>query len=114
MQTEDIYLCGYGFILTDLFLLIDPQALQGQMTGHQTAIDTLRKTAESLITSEGDLLSNTDEIQETVGEGKIKVGSQFCTVYMISENLNDFMYRQIMGSGFQPLNMQVERCQTLK
>ncbi len=48
----------------------DLQALQGQMTGHQTAVDTLRKTAESLITSEGDLLSNPDEIQETVGEGK--------------------------------------------
>ncbi len=51
-----------------LFLLIYPQALQGQMTGRQTAIETLRKTAESLLTSEGDLLSNTDEIQETVGE----------------------------------------------
>ena len=46
------------------------QALQGQMTGRQTAVDTLRKTAESLITCEGDLLSNPDEIQETVGEGK--------------------------------------------
>ncbi|XP_078477699.1 LOW QUALITY PROTEIN: dystonin-like, partial [Lampetra planeri] len=43
-------------------------ALQGQMTGHQTAIDTLRKTAESLVTSEGDLLSNPDEIQETVDD----------------------------------------------
>lgn len=42
------------------------------MTGHQTAIDTLRKIAESLITSEGDLLSNTDEIQETVGEGRFE------------------------------------------
>lgn len=36
--------------------------------GHQTAIDSLRKAAESLVTSEGDLLSNPDEIQETVGE----------------------------------------------
>ncbi|TKS85463.1 Dystonin 230 kDa bullous pemphigoid antigen 230/240 kDa bullous pemphigoid antigen [Collichthys lucidus] len=43
-------------------------ALQGQMTGHQIAIDTLRKTAESLITSDGDLLSNSDEIQETVDD----------------------------------------------
>ncbi|XP_060895593.1 dystonin [Labrus mixtus] len=48
--------------------LEDTKALQGQMTGHQTAIDTLRKTAESLITSEGDLLSNSDEIQETVDD----------------------------------------------
>lgn len=40
------------------------------MTGHQTAVDALRKTAESLITCEGELLSNTDEIQEAVGEGK--------------------------------------------
>lgn len=70
---------------------IDPQALQGQMTGHQTAIDTLRKTAESLITSEGDLLSNSDEIQETVGEGKIDVASWFCnlSIYIISEILKD-------------------------
>ncbi|XP_041644812.1 dystonin isoform X11 [Cheilinus undulatus] len=48
--------------------LEDTKVLQGQMTGHQTAIDTLRKTAESLITSEGDLLSNPDEIQETVDD----------------------------------------------
>ncbi|XP_036979883.1 dystonin isoform X15 [Acanthopagrus latus] len=48
--------------------LEETKGLQGQMTGHQTAIDTLRKIAESLITSEGDLLSNTDEIQETVDD----------------------------------------------
>nr|XP_043884695.1 dystonin-like isoform X4 [Solea senegalensis] len=49
--------------------LEETKALQGQMTGHQTSVDTLRKIAESLITSEGDLLSNPEEIQETVGEG---------------------------------------------
>lgn len=38
--------------------------------GHQTSIDSLRKTAESLIKSDGDLLSNPDEIQETLGKGK--------------------------------------------
>ncbi|KAL7384249.1 hypothetical protein ABVT39_026968 [Epinephelus coioides] len=48
--------------------LEETKALQGQMTGHQTAIDTLRKAAESLITSEGDLLSNSDDIQETVDD----------------------------------------------
>ncbi|XP_032397340.1 dystonin isoform X18 [Etheostoma spectabile] len=48
--------------------LEETKALQGQMTGHQTAIDTLRKVAESLITSEGDLLSNSDDIQETVDD----------------------------------------------
>ncbi|XP_034057777.1 dystonin isoform X10 [Gymnodraco acuticeps] len=48
--------------------LEDTKALQGQMTGHQTAVDTLRKAAESLITSEGDLLSNSDQIQETVDD----------------------------------------------
>ncbi|XP_071336943.1 dystonin isoform X4 [Trachinotus anak] len=48
--------------------LEETKSLQGQMTGHQTAIDTLRKTAESLVTSEGDLLSNPDEIQETVDD----------------------------------------------
>ncbi|KAM7408864.1 hypothetical protein PAMA_002539 [Pampus argenteus] len=46
--------------------LEETKALQGEMTGHQTAVDTLRKTAESLVTCEGDLLSNPDEIQETV------------------------------------------------
>ncbi|KAF3708317.1 Dystonin 230 kDa bullous pemphigoid antigen 230/240 kDa bullous pemphigoid antigen [Channa argus] len=48
--------------------LEETKTLQGQMMAHQTAIDTLRKTAESLITSEGDLLSNPDEIQETVDD----------------------------------------------
>ncbi|KAM6922361.1 dystonin isoform 1-T1 [Lycodopsis pacificus] len=48
--------------------LEETKALQGQMTGHQTGIDTLRKAAESLITSEGDLLSNSDDIQETVDD----------------------------------------------
>uniref|UniRef100_A0A3Q0SXG4 Dystonin n=1 Tax=Amphilophus citrinellus TaxID=61819 RepID=A0A3Q0SXG4_AMPCI len=48
--------------------LEDTKALQGQMMGHQTAIDSLRKAAESLVTSEGDLLSNPDEIQETVDD----------------------------------------------
>uniref|UniRef100_A0A3Q3IQ51 Dystonin n=1 Tax=Monopterus albus TaxID=43700 RepID=A0A3Q3IQ51_MONAL len=48
--------------------LEETKALQGQMMGYQTAIDTLRKTAECLITSEGDLLSNPDEIQETVDD----------------------------------------------
>ncbi|KAK5908368.1 hypothetical protein CgunFtcFv8_016434 [Champsocephalus gunnari] len=48
--------------------LEDTKALQGQMTGHQTAVDTLRKAAESLITSEGDLLSNSDDIQETADD----------------------------------------------
>ncbi|KAM3606228.1 uncharacterized protein V6R79_013141 [Siganus canaliculatus] len=46
----------------------DTKALQSQMTGRQTAVDTLRKTAESLIASEGELLSNSDEIQETVDD----------------------------------------------
>ncbi|XP_067466005.1 microtubule-actin cross-linking factor 1 isoform X2 [Thunnus thynnus] len=48
--------------------LEETKTLQGQMTGHQTAVDTLCKTTESLITSEGDLLSNPDEIQETVDD----------------------------------------------
>ncbi|KAM9847860.1 microtubule-actin cross-linking factor 1 [Aulostomus maculatus] len=48
--------------------LEEAKALQGQMTGHQTAIDTLRKTAESLVASEGDLLSNPEEIQEAVDD----------------------------------------------
>lgn len=65
------------YILSDSFLCMDPQALQGQMAGHQTAIDTLRKAAESLTTSEGELLSNADEIQESVGEGHTGARSSF-------------------------------------
>ncbi|KAM9727060.1 dystonin isoform 18-T18 [Menidia menidia] len=48
--------------------LEETKALQGQMVGHQTAVDTLRKTAELLVTSEGNLLSNPDDIQETVDD----------------------------------------------
>ncbi|XP_036071365.1 dystonin isoform X3 [Oryzias melastigma] len=48
--------------------LEETKALQGQMMGHQTAVETLRKTAESLVTCEGNLLSNQDEIQETVDD----------------------------------------------
>nr|XP_061794508.1 dystonin-like [Nerophis lumbriciformis] len=48
--------------------LEDTKVLQGQMSGHQTAIDTLSKAADSLITSDGNLLSNLDEIQETVDD----------------------------------------------
>ncbi|KAK2824200.1 hypothetical protein Q5P01_021375 [Channa striata] len=48
--------------------LEETKTLQGQMTVHQIAIDTLCKTAESLIASEGDLLSNPEEIQETVDD----------------------------------------------
>ncbi|XP_076019188.1 dystonin isoform X10 [Genypterus blacodes] len=48
--------------------LEETKALQGQMTGHQTGIEGLRKTAESLISSEGDMLSNPDEIQERVDD----------------------------------------------
>ncbi|XP_061693198.1 dystonin [Syngnathoides biaculeatus] len=48
--------------------LENTKALQGQISAHQTAIDTLRKTADSLVTSDGNLLSNADEIQETVDD----------------------------------------------
>ncbi|XP_019902781.3 dystonin isoform X25 [Esox lucius] len=48
--------------------LEDTKALQGQTTGRQTTVETLRKTADSLVTSEGDLLTNQDEIQETVDD----------------------------------------------
>ncbi|XP_072533687.1 dystonin isoform X13 [Salminus brasiliensis] len=46
--------------------LEETKALQGQTTGRQAAMETLRKTADALIASEGDLLSNQDEIQEAV------------------------------------------------
>ncbi|CAL8257405.1 unnamed protein product [Lota lota] len=48
--------------------LEDTKSLQGQMTGRQTAVETLRKTCDSLISCEGDLLSHPEEIQETVDD----------------------------------------------
>uniref|UniRef100_A0A4W5L9J1 Dystonin n=1 Tax=Hucho hucho TaxID=62062 RepID=A0A4W5L9J1_9TELE len=48
--------------------LEDTKALQNQTTGHQTAVETLRKTSDSLVTAEGDLLTNQNEIQETVDD----------------------------------------------
>eukprot|EP00063_Salmo_salar_P094881 XP_014069716.1 PREDICTED: dystonin-like isoform X19 [Salmo salar] len=48
--------------------LEDTKALQNQITGRQTAVETLRKTSDSLVTAEGDLLTNQDEIQETVDD----------------------------------------------
>ncbi|MCJ8730922.1 hypothetical protein PDJAM_G00189710 [Pangasius djambal] len=48
--------------------LEETKALQGQTTGHQVAMETLRKTADALITAEGDLLNNKDEIQEAVDD----------------------------------------------
>ncbi|XP_047667970.1 dystonin isoform X24 [Tachysurus fulvidraco] len=48
--------------------LEETKALQGQTTGHQVALETLRKTADALITAEGDLLNNKDELQEAVDD----------------------------------------------
>ncbi|XP_055786173.1 dystonin-like isoform X12 [Salvelinus fontinalis] len=48
--------------------LEDTKVLQNQTTGRQTAVETLHKTSDSLVTAEGDLLTNQDEIQETVDD----------------------------------------------
>ncbi|KAF4105424.1 hypothetical protein G5714_013086 [Onychostoma macrolepis] len=48
--------------------LEETKNLQGQTTSRQAAVDTLRKTADALISAEGDLLSNPEEIQETVDD----------------------------------------------
>ncbi|KAF4090023.1 hypothetical protein AMELA_G00044950, partial [Ameiurus melas] len=48
--------------------LEETKALQGQTAGHQVALETLRKTADALITAEGDLLNNKDEIREAVDD----------------------------------------------
>ncbi|KTF96961.1 hypothetical protein cypCar_00005784 [Cyprinus carpio] len=51
------------------FITISGQkSLQGQTTSRQAAVDTLRKTADALISAEGDLLSHPEEIQETVDD----------------------------------------------
>nr|XP_023651014.1 dystonin isoform X10 [Paramormyrops kingsleyae] len=46
--------------------LEETKALQRQTSGRQAAIETLRKVTDALITAEGGLLTNQDEIQETV------------------------------------------------
>ncbi|XP_041107393.1 dystonin-like [Polyodon spathula] len=46
--------------------LEETKALQGQMSGRQGAVEKLRKTADALIATEGDLLANQNTIQETV------------------------------------------------
>ncbi|XP_016422390.1 dystonin [Sinocyclocheilus rhinocerous] len=48
--------------------LEETKSLQGQTTSRQAAVDTLRKTADALISAEGDLLSHPGEIQETVDD----------------------------------------------
>ncbi|XP_051503373.1 dystonin-like [Myxocyprinus asiaticus] len=48
--------------------LEETKSLQGQTTDRQAAVDTLKKTADALITAEGDLLASTEEIQETVDD----------------------------------------------
>ncbi|KAM9476478.1 dystonin isoform 14-T14 [Clarias gariepinus] len=48
--------------------LEETKALQGHTTGHQVALETLRKTADALITAEGDLLNNKEDIQEAVDD----------------------------------------------
>ncbi|XP_073690782.1 dystonin [Garra rufa] len=48
--------------------LEETKNLQGQTTSRQAAVETLRKTADALINAEGDLLSNPEEIQETVDD----------------------------------------------
>uniref|UniRef100_A0A672MIY4 Dystonin n=1 Tax=Sinocyclocheilus grahami TaxID=75366 RepID=A0A672MIY4_SINGR len=48
--------------------LEETKSLQGQTTSRQAAVDSLRKTADALISAEGDLLSHPEEIQETVDD----------------------------------------------
>uniref|UniRef100_A0A8C1IXG1 Dystonin n=1 Tax=Cyprinus carpio TaxID=7962 RepID=A0A8C1IXG1_CYPCA len=48
--------------------LEETKNLQGQTTSCQAAVDSLRKTADALISAEGDLLSHPEEIQETVDD----------------------------------------------
>ncbi|XP_062851947.1 dystonin isoform X3 [Trichomycterus rosablanca] len=48
--------------------LEEAKTLQEQTIGRQVAVDTLRKAAEALITAEGDLLNNQDDIQEAVDD----------------------------------------------
>uniref|UniRef100_A0A8C2DBA5 Dystonin n=1 Tax=Cyprinus carpio TaxID=7962 RepID=A0A8C2DBA5_CYPCA len=48
--------------------LEETKNLQGQTTSRQAAVDSLRKTADALISAEGDLLSHPEEIQETVDD----------------------------------------------
>ncbi|XP_078397938.1 dystonin isoform X19 [Cetorhinus maximus] len=44
------------------------KALQDQMSGHQSVVEKLRKTVDALISTDGDLLLNRDEIQDNLDD----------------------------------------------
>ncbi|XP_039595052.1 dystonin isoform X3 [Polypterus senegalus] len=48
--------------------LEDTKVLHGQVSGRQGAIEKLRKAADAVIATEGNLLTNCDEIQRSVGD----------------------------------------------
>ncbi|XP_039546384.1 dystonin isoform X5 [Pimephales promelas] len=48
--------------------LEETKSLQGQTASHQAVLDTLRRSCDALISAEGELLSNPEEIQEAVDD----------------------------------------------
>ncbi|XP_056116139.1 dystonin isoform X1 [Rhinichthys klamathensis goyatoka] len=48
--------------------LEETKSLQGQTASHQAVLDTLRKSSDALISAEGELLANPEEIQEAVDD----------------------------------------------
>jgi hypothetical protein len=45
-----------------------PQALQGQISSQQVAVEKLKRTAEVLLDARGSLLPARNDIQKTLGE----------------------------------------------
>lgn len=44
------------------------QVLQGQVAGHQMAVEKMKKAAELLLDTRGELLPDKEEIEKTVGK----------------------------------------------
>ncbi|XP_072354530.1 dystonin isoform X18 [Scyliorhinus torazame] len=58
------------------------KALQDQMSGHQSVVENLRKTVDALISTDGDLLLNRDEIQDHLDDVVLRYES-------LSKSTND-------------------------
>lgn len=53
------------------------QVLQGQVSNHQIAVEKLKKAAEVLLDSRGELASDKEEIQKTLGKMLVFLNAYF-------------------------------------
>lgn len=63
-----VFLIGNLLVLHIIENHLIPQALQGQISSQQAAVEKLKKTAEVLLDAKGSLLPAKNDIQKTLGE----------------------------------------------